>query len=95
MGSGRGAELKFTTVHPEQGTYHLEFLKDEQGRCAGFRMINEEAKIEFSGTKKRELDDANADPSSPEDRLGYFERHYRKSEHRVPEFAARAEEYNK
>ena len=56
--------VKFITVHPEQGTYHLEFLKDEQGRYTKFRLINEEAKIEIIGTKTRELDDANADPSS-------------------------------
>jgi putative CocE/NonD family hydrolase len=76
--------LKFTTVHPEQGTYQLEFLKDERGRYTKFRLTNEEAKIEIIGTKTGELDDANADPASPEDRLGYFERHYRKSERRVP-----------
>ncbi len=79
-----GSELTFRTVTPEQGTYHLEFLKDEQGRYTKFRLINEEAKIDIIGTKTRELDDANADPASAEDRLGYFERHYRKSEHRVP-----------
>ena len=81
---GEESELKFTTVHPEQGTYHLEFLKDEQGRYTKFRLVNEEAKMEIIGTKTRELDDANADPASPMDRLGYFERHYRKSEHQIP-----------
>jgi putative CocE/NonD family hydrolase len=79
-----GSELKFTVVNPEQGTYQLEFLKDEQGRYTSFRMFNEEAKLEFIGTKKGKLDDSNADPSSPLDRLGYFERHYRKAEHRIP-----------
>jgi hypothetical protein len=47
-------------------------------------LINEEAKMEIIGTKKGELDDANADPSSPVDRLGYFERHYRKAEYQIP-----------
>jgi putative CocE/NonD family hydrolase len=79
-----GYELTFKTVHPEQGTYHLEFLKDKQGVYTRFRIINEKAKMDVTAMKKRELDDANADPTSPEDRLGYFERHYRKSEHRVP-----------
>jgi hypothetical protein len=82
--SVEGSELKFTVVNPEQGTYQLEFLKDELGRYTKFRLINREAKIEIIGTKTRELDDANTDPSSPVDRLGYFERHYRKAEHRVP-----------
>lgn len=76
--------LKFITVNPQQGTFKLEFLSDDQGCCTTFRLVIEEAKMEVIGTRKGELDDANADPSSPIDRLGYFERHYRKSEHRVP-----------
>jgi predicted acyl esterase len=79
-----GSELTFKTVHPEQGTYLLEFLKDEQGRLSRFRIVNEAAKMDVIATRKRDLDDDEADPASPEDRLGYFERHYRKSEHRVP-----------
>jgi putative CocE/NonD family hydrolase len=82
--SVEGSELRFTVGNPEQGTYHLEFLKDEQGRYTRFRIINEAAKIDATGIKKAELDDTKADPASPEDRLGYFERHYRKSEHRIP-----------
>ncbi len=76
--------LKFTTVNPQQGTFHLQFFSDDQGCCTKFRLVNEEAKMEVIGTRKGELDDSNADPSSPIDRLGYFERHYRKSEHRIP-----------
>jgi len=79
-----GTELTFRTVHPEQGTYHLEFLKDEQGHYTKFRLINKEAKIDIIGTKTRELDNAKADPASPEDRLVYFERLYQKEEHRIP-----------
>jgi len=79
-----GSELKFTVGNPEQGTFHLEFLKDKQGHCTRFRIVNEAAKIDATAIKKAELDDAKADPASPEDRLGYFERHYRKSEHRIP-----------
>jgi putative CocE/NonD family hydrolase len=82
--SVEGSELQFIVVHPEQGTYHLQFLKDEQGRYTRFRLINEAAKIEATAIKKAELDDTKADPASPEDRLGYFERHYRKAEYRVP-----------
>lgn len=77
-------ELQFTVGNPDQGTYHLEFLKDDQGRYTMFRIVNETAHIDVIATKKRELDDANADPALPEDRLGYFERHYRKSEYQVP-----------
>ena len=79
-----GSELRFTSGNPEQGMYRLEFLKDEQGRYTRFRIINEAAKIDAIAIKKAELDDTKADPASPEDRLGYFERHYRKSEHRIP-----------
>jgi predicted acyl esterase len=82
--SVEGSELRFTVGNPEQGTYHLEFLKDEQGQYTRFRIINEAAKIDATAIKKAELDDTKADPASPEDRLGYFERHYRKSEHRIP-----------
>jgi hypothetical protein len=79
-----GSEPTFKTVHPEQGTYLLEFLKDEKGHLSKFRIINETAKMDVIATKKGALDDNVADPSSPVDRLGYFERHYRKSEHMVP-----------
>ena len=76
--------LKFITVHPEQGTFKLEFLSDNHGCYTKFLLISEEAKTEIIGTRKGELDDANADASSPVDRLSYFERHYRKSEYRIP-----------
>ena len=79
-----GEELKFATVSQKRGTYYLNFLKDEQGRYSRFRVINETAKMDSTGIKKMELDDAKADPASPSDRQGYFERHYRKSEHQVP-----------
>jgi hypothetical protein len=78
------AEMMFKTVDPEQGTFQLQYLKDEQGRYPRFRVVNKTANMDVTATRKADLDDAHADPASPEDRLGYFERHYRKSEHRVP-----------
>jgi hypothetical protein len=42
------------------------------------------SKLDVAGVKKSDFDDAKADPTSPSDRQGYFERHYRKSEHQVP-----------
>jgi hypothetical protein len=79
-----GPEPKFTTVSQKRGTFHLEFLKDEQGRYTRYRVVNETVKMDVTGVKKSGLDDAKADPASPSDRQGYFERHYRKSEHRIP-----------
>jgi putative CocE/NonD family hydrolase len=79
-----GQEPKFTTVSQKRGMFHLEFLKDEQGRYTRYRVVNETIKMDVTGTKKSGLDDTKADPASPSDRLGYFERHYRKSEHRIP-----------
>lgn len=58
--------------------------KDEQGRYTRFRAVNEKAKFDAAGVKVREIDDARADPASPSDRQAYFERHYRKSEERIP-----------
>ncbi|MCK7460904.1 MAG: CocE/NonD family hydrolase [Sphingobacterium sp.] len=58
--------------------------KTSRGRHTRFRIVNEAAKMDSTGLKKADLDDAEADPASPSDRQGYFERHYRKSEHRIP-----------
>jgi putative CocE/NonD family hydrolase len=79
-----GQELRFTKVSSDKGTFQFEFLKDEKGRYTRFRVINETLKLDLTGVKKAEFDDAKADPASPSDRQGYFERHYRKSEHRIP-----------
>ena len=43
--------LKFISVHPEQGTFQLEFLKDEEGHYTRFRLVNEKAKMEVIGNK--------------------------------------------
>lgn len=79
-----GRELRFVTVSPKNGTFQLELLKDEQGRYTRLRVVNEKLNMDVTGVKKTEFDDAKADPASPSDRQGYFERHYRKSEHQVP-----------
>ena len=79
-----GQELHFVKVSPTKGTFHLYFLKDEQGRYTKIRAVNEKMKLDAVAVKKSGFDDAKADPSSPSDRLGYFERHYVKSEHQIP-----------
>lgn len=79
-----GAEPKFTTVSQKQGSLVLTFLKDGQGRYTKFRAVSEQGKMDLAGLKKAPLDDAKADPASPSDRQGYFERHYRKTEHQIP-----------
>ncbi len=79
-----GHELRFEKISDDKGTYLLELLRDEHGRLTRFRVVNEKLKLDVTGNKKAEFDDAKADPTSPSDRQGYFERHYRKSEHRVP-----------
>ena len=79
-----GQELRFTHVSPKNGLFQLEFLKDEQGRFTKFRATNESQKLDVIGIKKADFDDAKADPASPSDRQGYFERHYQKTEHMVP-----------
>ncbi len=79
-----GKELRFAYVHPKKGTFEIEFLKDEQGRFTKFRGANESQKVDVVGTKKSDFDEAKADPASPSDRLGYAERHYRKTEVMVP-----------
>jgi putative CocE/NonD family hydrolase len=79
-----GQELRFAKVSSDKGTFQFEFLKDEKGRYARFRVVNETLKLDVIGVKKAEFDDAQADPASPSDRVGYCERHYRKSEHRIP-----------
>jgi putative CocE/NonD family hydrolase len=79
-----GRELRFVTVSPKNGTFQLELLKDEQGRYTRFRVVNEKLNMDVTGVKKADIDDAKADPASSSDRQGYFERHYRKSEHQVP-----------
>ena len=79
-----GRELRFVTVSPKNGTFQLELLKDEKGRYTRFRVVNEKLKMDVTGVKKADIDDTKADPASSSDRQGYFERHYRKSEHQVP-----------
>ncbi len=79
-----GGELRFVFASPNKGTFRLQFLKDEQGRFTKFHAVNESQKIDALGTKTAEFDDAKADPASPGDRQGYFERHYRKTEVMVP-----------
>lgn len=79
-----GRELQFVKVSPEKGTFRWEFLKDAEGRFSGFRVVNEKLKLEVTGVRKSDFDDAKADPASASDRQGYFERHYRKAEHRIP-----------
>jgi len=79
-----GQELQFTHVSPKNGLIRLAFLRDEQGRFTKFRVTNDSQKLDVIGIKKAEFDDAKADPASPSDRQGYFERHYRKTEHLVP-----------
>ena len=79
-----GRERQFVKVSPEKGTFLFELLEDERGRLTRFRVVNEKLGLDVTGSKKAAFDDAKADPASPSDRQGYFERHYRKSEHRVP-----------
>ncbi|HOW86197.1 MAG TPA: CocE/NonD family hydrolase [Candidatus Aminicenantes bacterium] len=79
-----GAELRFAYASSEKGTFRLEFLKDEQGRFTKFRATNPAQKLDVIGTKIADFDDAKADPASPSDRRGYFERHYSKTEVMVP-----------
>jgi predicted acyl esterase len=59
-------------------------MKDEQGRRTRFWLVAEKEEIEATGVRKSDFDDAKADPASPSDCQGYGERHYRKSEHRIP-----------
>jgi uncharacterized protein len=79
-----GQELKFARLSPSKGTFILEILKNDKGRLNKIRFINEKAKLDVMAVKKADFDDAKADPASPSDRQGYFERHYRKSEQRIP-----------
>ena len=82
--ASKGQELQFTRTSKKWGTFNCHFLKDENGRYARLRLVNETAKLDAEAVKKSELDDAKADPASPSDRLGYLERHYRKAEYQVP-----------
>ena len=79
-----GHELRFAKVSPDKGTFQLELLRDERGRLTRFRVVNERLGLDATGVKKAEFDDAKADPASPSDRRGYFERHYSKTEVMVP-----------
>jgi putative CocE/NonD family hydrolase len=79
-----GREKLFEKVSPEKGTFRLELLADGTGRLTRFHVVNEKLGLDVTGMRKASLDDANSDPASPSDRVGYFERHYRKSEYRVP-----------
>ena len=53
-----GQELRFTKVSSEKGTFQLEFLKDEQGRYTRFRVVNETLKLDATGVKRADFDDA-------------------------------------
>ena len=79
-----GQELRFVHTSPDKGTFQIEFLKDDQGRFTRFRVTNASQKFEATAAKTADFDDAKADPASPSDRQGYFERHYRKTEVMVP-----------
>ena len=79
-----GQELRFGHVSPAKGTFQVDFLKDDRGRFTRFRATNSSQKLDAIATKKADFDDAKADPASPSDRQGYFERHYRKTEVMVP-----------
>ena len=79
-----GQADRFVAKPSDKGTSRLEVLKDEAGQYTRFRLVNEALKLDATGVRQADLDDAKADPVSPSDRLGYFERHYRKIEHRVP-----------
>lgn len=79
-----GQELRFVHTSPAKGTFQIEFLKDDGGRITRFRATNAAQKLDAIATKTADFDDAKADPASPSDRQGYFERHYRKTEVMVP-----------
>ncbi len=77
-------ELQFTTTSKRDGTFLLTFLEDDQGKFTRFHVGNEKVKLDAYGVKTAAFDDEKADPSSRCDRLGYFERHYHKSEYQIP-----------
>ncbi len=77
-------ELQFTITSKRDGAFFLTFLKDEQGKFTRFHVVNENVKLDAYGVKKAAFDDKKANPASRRDRLGYFERHYHKSEHQIP-----------
>jgi len=79
-----GPGLRFARAARTNGRVLIEFLEDGQGRYTRFRVVDESAKLDVIATRTADLDDAGADPASPSDRQGYFERHYRKSEHLIP-----------
>jgi len=79
-----GQELRFVHTSPAKGAFQIDFLKDDQGRFTRFRATNDSQKFEAMAAKTADFDDAGADPASPSDRQGYFERHYRKTEVMVP-----------
>ena len=79
-----GQELRFVHASPDKGTFQIEFLRDDRGRFTKFRVTNASQKFEAMAARTAGFDDAAADPASPSDRQGYFERHYRKTEVMVP-----------
>lgn len=79
-----GPGLRFAHSDRSSGRILIDFLKDGEGRYTRFRIVVESAKLDVIATRTADFDDAGADPASPSDRQGYFERHYRKSEHRIP-----------
>jgi alpha/beta superfamily hydrolase len=74
----------FSRNSKKWGTFTCRFTQDEKGRTSALRMINETARLDATAFRKSDLNDAQADPASPSDRLGYLERHYRKAEYPVP-----------
>lgn len=77
-------EFEFTTSSRRNGTFFLTFLESEPGKYTKYRVVNEKIKLDAEGVKIGPIDDKKASATSRSDRLGYFERHYNKSEHQVP-----------
>ncbi|MBN2415445.1 CocE/NonD family hydrolase [bacterium] len=76
--------LTFTKSSERNGTFVLTFLKETLGTETAFRVVNEKAGLDLTGKRISGIADVAADPASPSDRLGYFERHYRKTEYQIP-----------
>lgn len=76
--------LRFARARGPGERVVIEFLEDGAGRPTRFRLFDESAKLDVIAARTADFNDDRADPASPSDRQGYFERHYRKSEHRVP-----------
>jgi putative CocE/NonD family hydrolase len=79
-----GPGLRFVRGDRPNERVAIEFLEDGEGRHTKFRMVDAATKLDVIATRTADFNDGAADPASPSDRQGYFERHYRKSEHRIP-----------